>query len=434
MYIVGPWYVLGSSGQRTRERALYQCFIAHFLICFFHYQVTYELLTLQKPFTLASIEQHKKNICERGQRPPLHHLRWLSSGVQELLQHAWHADVQARWHMKDVMESLEKLIQGFEGSSFSRHSSFNSYTAPKSFLCQGMEFDDIILDLTNSVQARYQMFTNVIFCQGNAAQVDDSTVATGEASSTAAIAPTKSSLKLGDVAKGTSRQQEGTLPKKKAHLSIPSDQKESRDAGSAPKAPVDYSSVTGVFGQASHRLPQTSERFQSPSLCMDSVRLTAARNRQTAGASSCYSSHARAWNQSLHISNRDDGSPKHTMRSSLQGLELEETNSAISASVKTTNSSQPGVKSGLQTIKSEDDELDPQIARINDGVGSLTTIKSEDESGLEDVPLEGHSNSADLQAKSETKLIGTSLRSIEKKSANPQDNSEFKYIVSTASV
>ena len=128
--------------------------------------VVYELLTLQKPFAIGSIEQHKKTVCERGERPPLQHLSWLPEKVKELLQYAWIADVHARWSMQEVKHSLESVICELERNKFhfARGSSFGfSADKTKSVFCSA---DDIILDVTNSVQTRYDHVMQKIFCFG----------------------------------------------------------------------------------------------------------------------------------------------------------------------------------------------------------------------------------------------------------------------------
>ena len=158
--------------------------------------VTYELLTLQKPFAVGSIEQHKKAVCERGERPPMGHLRWLSPSVKELLENSWQADVQARWHMRDIKDSLDTIIKDVESSKgFRRDGSFGSFgygnkhangKAPSSSftLCQGTEVDDMIVDFTNAVQTRYENVTGFLFCNGQR----DTTTASVVADSEAAIA------------------------------------------------------------------------------------------------------------------------------------------------------------------------------------------------------------------------------------------------------
>ena len=164
--------------------------------------VTYELLTLQKPFAVGSIEQHKKAVCERGERPPMGHLRWLSPSVKELLENSWQADVQARWHMRDIKDSLDTIIKDVESSKgFRRDGSFGSFgygnkhangKAPSSSftLCQGTEVDDMIVDFTNAVQTRYENVTGFLFCNGQR----DTTTASGVADSEAALSNEKQNI------------------------------------------------------------------------------------------------------------------------------------------------------------------------------------------------------------------------------------------------
>jgi hypothetical protein len=66
---------------------------------------------------------------------------------------------------------------------------------------------------------------------------------------------------------------------------------------------------------------------------------------------------------------------------------------------------------------------------------SLPTIKSEDESVLDDVPLERPCTTVDLQGTSDPTQKATASSFLEDASANPQDNSENRaFVVSTASV
>ena len=165
--------------------------------------VTYELLTLQKPFAVGSIEQHKKAICERGERPPLGHLRWLDTSVKDLLQHSWQADVNARWHMRDIKNSLETIIADLEArKGFRKDGSFGSFgygtsksadgKESQSFnFCQSSGMTDMILDFTNAVQTRYGEY---LFCSNDTTAASTAASTRTVADSEAAIAPSGKSL------------------------------------------------------------------------------------------------------------------------------------------------------------------------------------------------------------------------------------------------
>ncbi|CAB9516962.1 activated protein kinase kinase kinase 7 [Seminavis robusta] len=395
--------------------------------------VTYELLTLQKPFAVGSIEQHKKSVCERGQRPPLHHLRWLSMGVKELLQHAWQADVQARWHMRDVKDCLGELILELESNrmDFSKEASFSSYTAApnsKGYLCQGIELDDIILDFTNTVQTRYDYIAKSIFCQpGSPAHIKESKTATSESnigSRASAASNSKSVASKTPVSVDKKKEAAATTKKPaKAPKRPPrgrpryEEQKDLRFAATAG------SISTAIFGHATtQRLPQTSERFLMASLCMNSVRLTAAKNRRVAASTVTvpHSTYPRAVAPSWNA-----GPQPQLQRASMQKLELESTIEVTGESAESTSVQDKSGELGgkLETIKSDDPILAERVKNDN-----LQTIQSED--GYEDVSLEerGSKSHGDSARAQETERKGPDEEPSKHQGAGQP------YVASTASV
>jgi len=363
--------------------------------------VVYELLTLQKPFAVGSIEQHRQAICVRGERPPIEYLRWLSPSVKEILQNSWEADVKARWHMQDVKESLDDIIKDMKlrKNTYKRESSFNSFgyantNPPNSFLCQGLDMDDIILDITNTVQTRYEYVAGRIFCG------KDTTIpsAADVAAKSTDLRNMKGLLKTAEMSDSPSVEagQEVTLKGflHKMHGSpslsfsrevevFPSEnhddeerdqvsnQQDAKDRGAQRPARLTLgqeeqknesflqSVSTTIFGspisptstQAS-RTAATSEHFPMTSLCMHSVRLSAARNRKPNAISPLRRSslsNAESFQRdepSSHSSSAYHAAP------SLNKLD----EAADTANEQVESDHAHHGEEGLQTIKSDDDE------------------------------------------------------------------------------
>ena len=301
--------------------------------------VTYELLTLQKPFAVGSIEQHKKAICERGERPPLDHLRWLGSPVKDLLRNSWEADVNARWHMRDIKNKLDTIIADLETrKGFRKDGSFGSfgYNSSKSAdgkesqsfnFCQGSGMTDMILDFTNAVQTRYGEY---LFCSKDTTGASTAASTRTVADSEAAVAASGKSLEKTTAEKkqtGDSSEREvslksfqNTTEERSLRFDIPDTEKEAVDTvkdkkprGSKPKIPdankkekkisgtkmpakaqeddfitTAKKAVWGGFARPhmspAMRAPTTAnaseQDFSERSLSMHSVRLQEAQNRR----------------------------------------------------------------------------------------------------------------------------------------------------------
>lgn len=267
--------------------------------------VSYELLTLQKPFSVGSIEQHRKAVCDRAQRPPLHHLRWLSTGVKEVLQHSWDVNVQKRWHMRDAKNALDGIISELESArpTFSKGNSFGRTNSSGSIFCQGLEMDSIIMDISNTVQTRYEYFTNKLFCQGSTQDVSSTEDKATEPGNKDLKAETAATFVHADasVSLPTPHPPQDTKPKAEEKDELKMDDKpasgKSMDeemaknvaAGPEPKSEKKdtflsgFAMPTNFWGTAVPALPpEASEHALMSSMCMHSVRMSAARNnRQT---------------------------------------------------------------------------------------------------------------------------------------------------------
>lgn len=232
--------------------------------------VTYELLTLQKPFAVGSIEQHKKAICERGERPPLGHLRWLDTSVKDLLQHSWQANVNARWHMRDIKDSLDTIIADLETrKGFRKDGSFGSFgygtsrsadgKESQSFnFCQSAGMTDMILDFTNAVQTRYGEY---LFCGKDTTATSTAASTRTVADSEAAVAPSGKSLENNATDKNTPvdtpdreislKSYQNTAEERSLRFDIPETEKEAADRlkDKKPKVSVPKGIETGKQGE-----------------------------------------------------------------------------------------------------------------------------------------------------------------------------------------
>jgi hypothetical protein len=289
--------------------------------CYSWAMVSYELLTLQKPFAVGSIEQHKKAVCERGERPPLYHLGWLSPRVRELLQHAWQANVKARWNMQEICDALEDIIPELERSnSFTKRAeSFGSSFYPSaaaSFVFCGA--GDFVLDITNTVQTRYEQ----IFCQNPGTAATDSsridqnpdkplkkdpdmtneseeigqeislegflattsyTMHQEVENCTPTLASTSSSTSNGgeedDAFSSTIMEDPGKAQPVGGQQQVQGAEEHKELEGSLYLAGASISAA--LWGGASTRLQPPSERYIEASLCMHSERISVARARPT---------------------------------------------------------------------------------------------------------------------------------------------------------
>lgn len=73
--------------------------------------VFFEMLYLQKPFPTYSMDDHRRLVCEKGERPPLPTC-WPQS-IRNLLQHAWSDSVQERLSMKEAHCLLRSILESF---------------------------------------------------------------------------------------------------------------------------------------------------------------------------------------------------------------------------------------------------------------------------------------------------------------------------------
>lgn len=267
--------------------------------------VSYELLTLQKPFSVGSIEQHRKAVCDRAQRPPLHHLRWLSTGVKEILQHSWDVNVLKRWHMRDAKNALDGIISELESArpTFGKGSSFGRSNNSGSVFCQGMDVDSIIMDISNTVQTRYEYIANKLFCQGSTKDVSSTKDKATEPSNKGLKAETSATFVHADasVSLPTPHPPQERKPEAEEKDEVKTDEKPASEkstdkekaknvaAGPEPKIEKKDTFLSGFaipknfWGSAVPDLPpEASEHALMSSMCMHSVRMSAARNnRQT---------------------------------------------------------------------------------------------------------------------------------------------------------
>jgi serine/threonine protein kinase len=71
--------------------------------------VFYEMLTLSRPFPLRSIDEHRKALVKRKERPPLYNTN-IPYPLQHLLQNCWDGDIYQRFRMSEACEHLENLL------------------------------------------------------------------------------------------------------------------------------------------------------------------------------------------------------------------------------------------------------------------------------------------------------------------------------------
>lgn len=119
------------------------------------------MLTLEKPFSVRSIETHKRSVCDRGERPifpcsPQSGIPVVPRALQTVLEHSWEANVMKRWSMAHCCDHLEDLIWEWEHTSplslLSKASTAESTTPRTDVFC---DYENIIIDITNDIQARY---------------------------------------------------------------------------------------------------------------------------------------------------------------------------------------------------------------------------------------------------------------------------------------
>ncbi|GKY93621.1 hypothetical protein MPSEU_000329500 [Mayamaea pseudoterrestris] len=72
--------------------------------------VLWEMLALERPFALHSVEDHRKAVCVNGERPELDHDAWPAS-VCELLRACWTANVSERLAIQETRTLLESIVE-----------------------------------------------------------------------------------------------------------------------------------------------------------------------------------------------------------------------------------------------------------------------------------------------------------------------------------
>ena len=71
--------------------------------------VFWEMLSLERPYTSYSVEDHTRRVCQGGERPRLHK-HW-PLPIQNLLQHSWTTSIPDRLSMKEVECLLRTYIE-----------------------------------------------------------------------------------------------------------------------------------------------------------------------------------------------------------------------------------------------------------------------------------------------------------------------------------
>ena len=78
--------------------------------------VFYEMLTLSCPFPLRSIDEHRKALVKRKERPPLYNTN-IPYPLHHLLQNCWDGDIYQRFRMSEACDHLENLLWEYQEGS-----------------------------------------------------------------------------------------------------------------------------------------------------------------------------------------------------------------------------------------------------------------------------------------------------------------------------
>lgn len=116
--------------------------------------IFYEMLTLQRPYTIESVEAHRQAIYKRGERPPLHK-SGIPQPIQKLLVNCWTGNIVDRFSMKEAKSHLEFIHSDFTPGLMVTAESFHKCVASSTQQLLS-PIHDAIFTIANDIQTGYE--------------------------------------------------------------------------------------------------------------------------------------------------------------------------------------------------------------------------------------------------------------------------------------
>jgi serine/threonine protein kinase len=118
--------------------------------------VFYEMLTLSRPYPNRTIDEHRRALVKRKERPKLYDAN-IPYPVQHLLQRCWDGDVRQRFRMKDACNHLENIVTDHERGSFLEEGGSMLFS----------KVQDLLNSFIVDVQVGYENIVNADNCKEN---------------------------------------------------------------------------------------------------------------------------------------------------------------------------------------------------------------------------------------------------------------------------